>query len=581
ALLVGAVAAGGCAGRMPEPKAPTMVRSFSGTLVPGYYVTPSAYEHYLRAQLLSNDGRAEEAADQLRQAIAADGASAYLRTRLAEELLTLGHIDEAREEIEASLHLDGQFAEAYVDMARVKLRLGDMAGAEGALKRAIDVDRTCEDAYVLLVNLYRERGQESKVQETWRALAQHVPGSAPAQHALARLAIARGDWKTAEAELQKALELDGNLGEAREELAELYQAEGRIDDALSALADAYDRSGDGKTAEHLVRLQMATGHADDARGLVERLEDEGGGLDRKLWVGWRWLDARQPERARGVADAALKVSDSPAAHLLMGRALDALGQTDEAIAQLGKVPPRATQYVAAQSLIGRLLRDRGRYREAAENIGRAIVSVTGAEPGSASDALQDALAQVHERAGDHAQAVKLLEQAFARRPQSQELAFALGAAYQRNGQWERAVETVRGAILKRDADNVQALNFIGYALASEGQRLDEARRLLEHALQLKPMSGEVADSLGWLYVKINRLDDAERLLVRADRLTPADPEILEHLGDLYVKRSDRARAVEAYKRALKNKPDDKARHVIEEELLQLETGKLAVGSGSR
>ena len=123
--------------------------------------------------------------------------------------------------------------------------------------------------------------------------------------------------------------------------------------------------------------------------------------------------------------------------------------------------------MAAQSLIGRLLRDRGRYREAAETIGRAIVSVTGGEPGSATDALQDALAQVHERAGDRAQAVQLLEQAFARRPQSQELAFALGAAYQRNGQWERAVETVRGSILKRDADNVQALNFIGYALASK------------------------------------------------------------------------------------------------------------------
>ena len=135
------------------------------------------------------------------------------------------------------------------------------------------------------------------MQETWRALAQHVPTSAPAHHALARLAVARGDWKTAEAELRKALDLDGNLGEAREELAELYQAEGRLDDALSTLADAYDRSGDGKTAEHLVRLQMATGRTDDARALVERLEDEGGGLDRKLWVGWRWLDAR-PAGAR-------------------------------------------------------------------------------------------------------------------------------------------------------------------------------------------------------------------------------------------------------------------------------------------
>ena len=33
-------------------------------------------------------------------------------------------------------------------------------------ERAFEVDRTCEDAYVLLVNLYRERGQDAKVQET-------------------------------------------------------------------------------------------------------------------------------------------------------------------------------------------------------------------------------------------------------------------------------------------------------------------------------------------------------------------------------------------------------------------------------
>jgi tetratricopeptide (TPR) repeat protein len=557
-----------------------MVRSFHGTLVPGYYVSPSAYEHYLRAQLLSNDGRAEEAADQLRQAIASDGASAYLRTRLAEELLTLGHIDEAREEIEAALHLDTQFADAYVDMARVKLRLADAPGAEASLKRAIDVDRGCEDAYVLLVNLYRERGQEAKVQETWRALAHNVPASALAHHALARAAVVRGDWKTAEAELTKALDLDGNLGDAREELAELYQAEGRTNEALAALAEAYDRSGDGKTAERLVRLEMATGHVEDARALVERLEDEGGGLDRKLWVGWRWLDARQPERARATAEAVLKVSDTPGAHLLMGRAFELLGNTDEAIAQLSKVPTRATQYVAAQSVIGRLLRDRGRYREAVDVLGHAIASLTSGETGGAADALQDLLATVHERAGDREQAVKLLEQALARKPGSQELAFALGAAYERNGQWERAIEVVRGSILRRDADNVQALNFIGYAFAQQGTRLDEARRMLEHALALRPMSGEVADSLGWVYVQMGRLEDAERLLVQADRLTPEDPEILRHLGEMYVKKSDRGRAVDAFKRALRSKPDDNARHAIEQELLQLETGKLAVGSGA-
>src|SRR5262245_51290259 len=187
-LVAGAVAAGGCAGRMPEPKAPTMVRSFGGTLVPGYYVSPSAYEHYLRAQLLSNDGRAEEASDQLRQAIASDGASAYLRTRLAEELLTLGRIDEARDEIEAAIQLDLELAEAYVDLARVKMRLGDVAGTESALKHAIETDRACEDAYVLLVNHYHDRGLEGRALDTWRELAKRVPTSAPAHQALARAA---------------------------------------------------------------------------------------------------------------------------------------------------------------------------------------------------------------------------------------------------------------------------------------------------------------------------------------------------------------------------------------------------------
>jgi tetratricopeptide (TPR) repeat protein len=578
-LLAGAAALCGCAGRLPDPRPATMVRSFSGTLVPGYYVSPSAYEHYLRAQLLSNDGRAEEASDQLRQAIASDGASAYLRTRLAEELLTLGRIDEARDEIEAAIHLDSEFAEAYVDLARVKMRLADVGGTESALKRAIDTDRTCEDAYVLLVNLYHDRGLDGKALDTWRELARRVPTSAQAHQALARAAMSRGEWKAAEVEYQRTLELDGNLSEAREELAELLQSEGRFSEAVTALRDTYDRGGDGRVVEKLVRLQMATGRVDDARALVERLEDEGGGIDRKIWIGWRWLDVHQPERAQKMAETVLHVTDTAGARLLLGRSLEETGATDDALAQLAKVPPRASQYVAAQSVIGRLLRDRGRYREAVETLGRAIRSVA-TEEGSSSDALEDMLAQVHERAGERNQSIQLLERALAQRPNSDELVFALGNAYERNGQWERAVDVVR-ALLKRQPDSVTAMNFIGYALAKQGSRLDDARRLLEKALALKPMSGEVADSLGWLYVKLGRLDEAERLLVRADRLTPEDPEILQHLGDLYVRKSDRSRALDAYRRALQHKPDEPSRHVIEEQLLLLESGRLAVGSGTR
>jgi tetratricopeptide (TPR) repeat protein len=573
-LALGVLGASGCAGRLPEPRPPSMVRSFAGTLIPGYYVSPGAYQHYIQAQLLSNDGRAEEAAEELRHSLASDGASPYLRSRLAEELLNLGRIDEAREEVEAALHLDPQFPEAYVDLAKVKLRLGDGNGAEVALKRALEIDRGCEEAYLSLVGLYRERGHDAKVEETWREMVRHLPGSAVAHQALGRAAQSRGDVRAAETSFVRALELDPSLLDARVELAQLLQGEGRFVDAATQLEQAWQRSGDVKLVELIVRLDVASGREAQARELIDRLDDEGGGNERRIMVGWLRLAAHQPERARALGEELLRGGESAGARLLTGAALEALGKVEDALAQLRKVPPQARQFGKAQERLGVLLRDNGRYREAIDLLAKAIQSVAGDAPGSdVTDALNGILAGVHERAGDRAQGIKVLESALNRRPQSEALTFALGNAYSRSGDWERAVETVQ-KILKRDPDSVQALNFIGYVFAEHGVKLEEAQRLLTRAVALKPADGGIVDSLGWLYVKLGRLDEAERLLTRADRLAPEDPEILGHLGELYVKRADRVRAIESYKRALAHHPEERARRVMEEQILLLETGRV-------
>src|SRR5581483_12454862 len=106
-----------------------------------------------------------------RHALASDGASSYLRARLAEELLALGRVDEAREEIEAALHLDPAFPEGWVDLARIELRVGDGQSAETALRKAIEIDVTCEEAYAALVGLYHEHGQDARAEAVWRELA--------------------------------------------------------------------------------------------------------------------------------------------------------------------------------------------------------------------------------------------------------------------------------------------------------------------------------------------------------------------------------------------------------------------------
>src|SRR5262249_52315217 len=144
----------------------------------------------------------------------------------------------------------------------------------------------CEDAYTTLAAIYQERGLDARAIEVCAQLARAVPGSVSAHHALGRAAAARDDEQTAEREWKRALELDPGLQDARVALAQLLQGEGRMEEAAALFADAYERSGDNKIVELLVRLDMATGREVEARELVDRLDDEGGAVDRRLLVGW-------------------------------------------------------------------------------------------------------------------------------------------------------------------------------------------------------------------------------------------------------------------------------------------------------
>ena len=99
--------------------------------------------------------------------------------------------------------------------------------------------------------------------------------------------------------LLRALELDPGLQEARVALAQLYQGQGRAAEAAALYNDAYERSGDLKVAEMLVKLDMAQGREAEARELCDRIDDEGGGPERRMLIGWLRLSSREPTAGTG------------------------------------------------------------------------------------------------------------------------------------------------------------------------------------------------------------------------------------------------------------------------------------------
>ncbi|RLB76771.1 MAG: hypothetical protein DRH15_12175, partial [Deltaproteobacteria bacterium] len=146
-------------------------------------------------------------------------------------------------------------------------------------------------------------------------------------------------------------------------------------------------------------------------------------------------------------------------------------------------------------------------------------------------------------------AIKVLKEGLTNSPRDVRLIFRLGVILDKNGDKEACLEKMR-QVLAINPQHAEALNYIGYTYAEQGIRLDEAMKLIKKALKLKPNSGYIVDSLGWVYFQKGLYDEAIKYLEKAISLTPDDPTINEHLGDAYFKKKDYKASLEHYKKAL-------------------------------
>jgi Flp pilus assembly protein TadD len=110
------------------------------------------------------------------------------------------------------------------------------------------------------------------------------------------------------------------------------------------------------------------------------------------------------------------------------------------------------------------------------------------------------------------------------------------------------------------------LNFLGYLLADRGERLDEAVRLVNRALQIDPDNPSYLDSLGWAHFKRGELADAQKLLSRAAEKLPTNSVIQDHYGDLLARIGKRDEAVAAWTKALQGDGEDIDKAAIEQKI---------------
>ena len=110
-------------------------------------------------------------------------------------------------------------------------------------------------------------------------------------------------------------------------------------------------------------------------------------------------------------------------------------------------------------------------------------------------------------------------------------------------------------IIGRDPKHAQALNALGYTLADQTNRYQEAYELIRKALELSPDDFYILDSMGWVLYRLGRLDESITYLNKALSVRP-DPEIAAHLGEVLWVKGDKAAAKQIWEAAIKETPKD-------------------------
>jgi len=164
------------------------------------------------------------------------------------------------------------------------------------------------------------------------------------------------------------------------------------------------------------------------------------------------------------------------------------------------------------------------------------------------------LGQTQRLAGRSPAAIDALQKARNILPNNAMILNTLAVMLDSVGQKKEAKAVYENA-LRVESENPIALNNLAYIMAeTPGGDLDQALTLAQRANQKLPQATEIADTLGWIYLKKNLPDNALELFKNNVSKVPKNSTYRYHLAMALFQKGDKVRAKQELQVALTNNP---------------------------
>jgi tetratricopeptide (TPR) repeat protein len=534
--------------------AATMPDVRKGTISPESKAQAEAYFRFMRGQLLEHEGEFDDALREYEKAFRLDPRSADIAIALSSLSLRLGKLDQALDYARKAVEQDPKKTQALLALAGIYAGRKQYDEAISLYRQAIAADPALEDAYLYLGTLYASLKRYGEAEEMLRKLQKINPQSLMAPYYLGRMFAEQQKYDSALAEFRKAAEIHDDFEPAYTGMGFVYEVTGRTPEAIEAYKRAIVANPHNlETRQRLAQLYIQENALDDALATLEGLVAlDPQSYDAFVKIGLIQVDKKEYQRAVGAFRSALEgmPKDLRVRHYL-GSTLLALGALDEALAEYQAILAVAPDDLDAILQSAYIQAKKEKPAEAISLLERAIKR----QPGKADLYLY--LSSAYSQTEEFERAADALKKGIAMAPDRDDLLFNLAVVYEKQGKRPEMIDALRKT-LAVNADNVDALNYLGYSYAEKGENLDEALRLIQRAVALKPKSGYILDSLAWAYYQKGMYRDAAKSIEESIMFTPDDPVIRDHAGDIYLKLANRKKAKGHWLESLSLDPHNEA-----------------------
>lgn len=442
--------------------------------------------------------------------------------------------------------------EARQILAALLVRVGKTEDAAKHFEYVLNNGKQSERQRFMLITslLSKEKDKQAALSVMSKLLSKRQNNS-NALYAYSQLAFLVGNLDDAAINIQKVINLQPEWTEAYILQSNIFVRQGDKAHAIEVLQQAIDAQPDNAQlrmfyARNLVDAQQF----DEAVNQFERLtDDEKFVHEARYALGLLALQMNKPKKSAEHFIQLLEDKKHVAeSQYYLAQSFEMQNKLTKAIDNYNKVGENQYRF-EAELRVALILAKQGKIKD-------ARLRLQNMSPDSLDKELRVYLTEgeILNTAKQYEDALELYNEALQQLTDNNRLLYARALTAEKLGKIDLAVKDLEG-IVKREPENAQALNALGYTLVDKTNQLERGLSYIQKALNLEPNDAAIHDSMGWAYYRLGQYDDALKYLRSAfEKLK--DAEIAAHLGEVLWVAGERQAAQEIWNTALQQKPND-------------------------